>query len=103
MNYFFSLVIEAQELSLQTITFVIKKAQLLRTYQAEFNERQNKVILKLLSYGVKGFSGGLSAKNYASLAKASSSTVTRDLQDLVKKGVLTKTGEHKNTRYFLNL
>ena len=103
MNYFLPLVIEAQKLSLKTIEFVIQKAQLLQTHQAEFNERQNKVILRMLSHGINGFSGGLSAKNYASISKSPPSTVTRDLQDLVQKGVLTKTGELKNTRYFLNL
>ena len=103
MNYFLPLMIETQELSLKTIEFVIQKAQLLQTHQAGFNERQNKVILRILSHGVGGFSGGLSAKNYASISKPPPSTVTRDLQDLVHKGVLIKAGELKNTRYFLNL
>ena len=45
--------------------------------------------------GVEGFKGGLSAENYISITKTSRSTATRDLHDLVKKGILLKTGERK--------
>ena len=53
--------------------------------------------------GIDGFKGGLSAENYISITKASRATATRDLQDLVEKGALTKTGELRHTRYFLHL
>jgi Fic family protein len=52
---------------------------------------------------IDGFKGGLSAENYITIAKSSRATATRDLQDLVTKGALTKTGERRHTRYFLNL
>jgi len=42
--------------------------------------------------GIDGFKGGLSADNYISISKTSRATATRDLQDLVEKGALTKTG-----------
>ncbi|HEO1499364.1 TPA: Fic family protein, partial [Legionella pneumophila] len=49
------------------------------------------------------FVGGLSAKNYMSITGATIATTTRDLNDLVKKNILKRTGELKATRYFLNL
>ena len=38
-----------------------------------------------------------------SIAKTPSATTTRDLKDLTDKGILTKTGTLKSTRYGLNL
>jgi len=45
----------------------------------------------------------LSAENYISITGTSRATVTRDLQGLVEKDVLLKTGELKSTRYHLNI
>jgi Fic family protein len=53
--------------------------------------------------GIDGFKGGLSAENYISITKTSRATATRDLQDLVDKRALTKTGELRHTRYHLGL
>jgi Fic family protein len=53
--------------------------------------------------GIGGFKGGLSAENYIAITRASRATATRDLQDLVEKGALTKTGMLRHTRYFLSL
>lgn len=53
--------------------------------------------------GIDGFKGGLSAENYISISKTSRATATRDLQDLVEKGALVKTGELRHTRYYLVL
>jgi len=51
--------------------------------------------------GLEGFKGGLSAENYIKIVDTSRATATRDLQDLVEKGALMKTGERKYTRYLL--
>jgi Fic family protein len=48
------------------------------------------------------FKGGLSW-SYLSITQTSRATATRDLQDLIDKKVLTKTGELKSTRYYLKL
>ena len=53
--------------------------------------------------GLSGFKGGLSAENYISITGVSRATTTRDLQGLVNKGALIKTGERKDTRYHLNI
>ena len=102
LEYFSALVIDAQNLSLLTIDFVIKKGRLLTKYRDHLNERQSKVVMRVLQEGVHGFRGGLSAGNYMSFTRAPSTTATRDLNDLVKKEVFTKKGERKHTRYFIN-
>jgi Fic family protein len=67
------------------------------------NERQDKVVARMFREGIDGFKGGLSADNYITITKTSRATATRDLQDLVTMGALTKTGELRHTRYHLNL
>lgn len=66
------------------------------------NERQIKVVKKLLEAGVGGFEGGLTAKKHQGMVKGSRATLTRDLADLVSKKVLVLTGERKAARYDLN-
>ena len=53
--------------------------------------------------GVDDLKGGLSAENYISITQAPRATATRDLQDLVEKGALGRTGALRHTRYHLNL
>lgn len=53
--------------------------------------------------GPDGFKGGLSAENYISISGTSRATATRDLQELVEIGALTRTGERRYTRYWLEL
>ena len=66
------------------------------------NERQAQAVARLFKEGVAGFKGGLSADKYIHITKTSKATATRDLHDLVEKGALTKTGELKQSRYYLN-
>jgi len=65
------------------------------------NERQEKVIARMMHEGPSGFKGGLSAENYIRLTGTSQATATRDLQDLVKKKALVRTGILMSTRYHL--
>lgn len=65
--------------------------------------RQEKVVLRIFKEGPKGFKGGLSAENNITITGTSRATATRDLQDLLQKGALTKTGEFKSTRYNLKI
>ena len=61
------------------------------------------MLQRLFREGVAGFKGGLSAKKYIAMTFAPRTTVTRDLNDLVTKGALVKTGQLKHTRYYLNI
>jgi Fic family protein len=67
------------------------------------NDRQEKAIARMFREGIDGFKGGLSAENYISITESSRATTTRDLQDLVAKGALSRTGELRHTRYHLNI
>jgi Fic family protein len=67
------------------------------------NERQEKLLLRMLAEVPEGFIGSLSASNYATVTGAQPSTMTRYLSDLVEKGALLRTGERKATRYRLNI
>lgn len=99
--YFAQTIMTAQKLTLQGIEFIITKAKFYDKMRCRLNARQEKVIARLFQSGTEGFTGGLSAENYISIAKTSRATATRDLQELVELGVLLKTGELKGTRYHL--
>lgn len=100
--FFSKKIIEAQKASLSLLQFLILKSKMLNSLKDTLNDRQTKVLLKVFKEGPAGFKGGLSAENYLSITKTSRATATRDLQDLVDKGVFLKTGQLKNTRYFIN-
>ncbi|MDN3279235.1 Fic family protein [Frankia sp. RB7] len=101
--YFGNTVLEAQENTNKRVDFYIAKTKFYERLRGQFNARQEKAIARIFKEGIGGFKGGLSAENYISITKASRATATRDLQDLVAKGALTRTGELRHTRYHLNL
>jgi len=53
----------------------------------KLNERQKKVIQKMLSYLPNEFQGGMRVKKYMNLTKATRITASRDLADLVQKDI----------------
>lgn len=55
------------------------------------------------SGGANEFTGGLNARKYLAITKVSKATATRDLQALVKLGVLLAIGGGRSSRYQLNL
>lgn len=57
-----------------------------RSAGVEFNERQRNIINRLLD----GFEGKLTSSKWAKLAQCSQDTALRDIEDLIKKKVLTK-------------
>lgn len=79
----------------------ITKSKLFNRLRDQLNPRQEKALKRLFREGPDGFKGGLSAENYIAITKASRATATRDLQNLVTKGALRRTGELKQTRYWL--
>jgi Fic family protein len=103
LKYFAVTVLEAQHNTLERVVFYIAKARFYERLRGRLNERQEKVVVRMFREGVDGFKGGLSAENYISISKTSRATATRDLQDLVEKGALTKTGGLRHTRYYLSL
>ena len=103
LEYFGDTVLEAQDTTQGMIDFLIQKTKLYDRVKNQLNERQEKALARIFREGVEGFKGGLSAENYISITGAARATATRDLQDLVEKGVLIRTGVLKGTRYHLNI
>lgn len=103
LTYFANTILEAQRNTITRVDFFVAKAKFYETFRNQLNERQDRVIARMFKEGIDGFKGGLSADNYITISKTSRATATRDLQDLVEKGALTKTGELRHTRYFLNI
>ncbi len=101
--YFAQTVLDAQRYTQRFIDFLIEKTKLYDRLRGQFNPRQGKVLARMFREGLEGFTGGLSAENYLKITNTSRATATRDLQDLVEKGVLRKTGELKHTRYWLSM
>lgn len=65
------------------------------------NERQRKVLQRLLDDGDGGFLGGLNADKHMKMTGASKATATRDLAEMVSKGLLWQQGTGKSTRYYI--
>lgn len=73
----------------QLIDNVVKKSRFWE-YHANtvLNDRQIKVLNRLLDAGEEGFSGGMTTRKYSALTKTSRATAYRELADLVDKNCL---------------
>lgn len=103
LGYFADTVLPAQDTTQYMIDFLIQKTKLYDRVKSQLNERQEKALARIFHEGMDGFKDGLSAENYISITGAARATATRDLQDLVNKGGLNRTGALKSTRYHLNI
>jgi Fic family protein len=103
LSTFTTLISEAQEYTQKMIRFIIAKYQLYARVQNQLNARQQKVIEKMFSHGIEGQKKGITIDLYLKITETSRATANRDLNDLIEKAVLKREGEHKKTRYILNL
>ena len=70
----------------------------LKQRSVDMSERQRKIINRLL----EGFEGKLTTEKWAKLAKSSHDTALRDIQDLIRKGILKQEeGGGRSTAYTL--
>lgn len=99
--YFCNTILLAQKNAKQVISFILNKAKFLDQHKENLNDRQLKVILKMFDKGIEGFEGGMTAKKYIAITKTSKATATRDLQDLVSRGIFTALGGGRSFRYEL--
>jgi Fic family protein len=96
----FSRAIERSETILSGVT---AKAGFWRTHaEAPLNERQRKVINKLLDAGPDGFEGGLTTRKYVSMTKVSKMTAFREINHLLEIGIIHKNpGKGRSVSYEL--
>jgi Fic family protein len=70
--------------------------------QSGLNQRQVKVINKMLDVGKGNFKGGLTTKKYMNIAKVSRRTAIRDIKELIDQGMIEKNqGKGRNVNYDL--
>jgi len=69
------------------------------------NERQIKVLNKILDIGVDNFEGGLNTRKYVSMTKVSKATANRDISQLLEYEILTQVENSagRNISYKINI
>lgn len=91
--------------SCQASTALIAEALVRARFWAEhkhvaLNARQRKVVNKVLEAGAGRFEGGLTQRKYVSMTGASPATSSRDITDLVSKGLLVPGGAAGRSTYY---
>ncbi|MDL2286050.1 Fic family protein [Desulfococcaceae bacterium OttesenSCG-928-F15] len=87
--WFFGCLERAIIAAASTLNRVLFKAGFWKRHSdTPLSERQRKVLNRLLDAGPDGFEGGLSTRKYMGMAKTSRATAWREIEDLLKKGLL---------------
>jgi Fic family protein len=105
VTYFIRRTLDAQMEAESQIEFTLKKTKFFDRYKGQLNERQVKVVRRMLEEGPKGFEGGMNARKYMGITKTSKATATRDLQQLLETGAFKLAGKAggRSTGYQVNL
>ena len=101
LGWFLDVLQEALQQFLARVGRVLDKGRFWQKHATTvLNERQIKVLNRLLDTAGEEFEQGINARKYQSLTKVSKPTATRDLVDLLGKGCLRKLhGGGRSTRY----
>jgi Fic family protein len=103
IHYFVSMALDAQMEAGEQIDFTLRKTKFFARFQSQLNDRQLRVIRRILEEGPRGFEGGMSPRKYIVITGTSKPTATRDLQELVEKGVLISLGAGRGRNYHIKL
>jgi len=101
--WFSNMLIRAQKQVEEKIEFTLKKTKLFDRVHSQLNERQLKVIRRMLKEGPDGFKGGMTAKKYIAITGAAKATATRDLQELVNTKIFMPSGGGRSVCYQIKL
>lgn len=99
--WFIKCVTEAIEYSQDIIGNVFMRIDFWnRHMQTQLNERQKKVLNRILESGPGNFTGGLTTRKYVSITKVSRATAFREISDLLDKRVLRQLpGKGRSVHY----
>ncbi|MFN8945718.1 MAG: Fic family protein [Pseudobdellovibrionaceae bacterium] len=99
LDWFLSCLNRAIGNSESMLSTVLKKATFWETHQqVRFNDRQKKIINRLLD----SFAGKLTSSKWAVMGKCSQDTASRDIAELIENNILKKNpGGGRNTSYSL--
>ena len=91
LSWFLKCYLKAIEESEKAIQKSLQKAEFWQKHaQTNLNNNQRKVINRLLDAGLGGFIGGLTTRKYVAMTKTSRATAYRDISDLLRKKILTR-------------
>jgi len=104
LAWFLSCYSRAVRRSEKMIAKVLAKAEFWqRASSIQMNERQRKVVNRLLDAGQASFEGGLTTRKYVSMTKVSRATAFREISELVEKGILVQNpSKGRSASYDLN-
>ena len=104
ISWFLDCLSRAVRRSEAEINKVMDKARFWKNIaQIALNERQRKVVNRLLDAGPTGFEGGVTNRKYRGMTKTTRETAKRDIGDLVAKCILVKRpGGGRSTSYDLD-
>jgi Fic family protein len=91
--------------ALKNIDYLIQKTKFWDAHREHaLNERQIKVLNKILDAGTENFEGGINTKKYISMTKVSKATAVRDIIQLVEFGCIKQIegAQGRNVRYEIN-
>lgn len=87
ITWFINCLIKALKSTESTLTKILIKANFWNRHsRTVLNDRQNKILNKLLD----GFEGKLTSVKWGKIANCSKDSAVRDINDLIKKGILEK-------------
>ena len=100
LDYFSDTVNQAQDIAREEVDFVLTKTRFYEAYGDQLNERQARMVSRVFAEGRKGFAGGITTRKYEAITKCPNRTASRDLADLLAKGVIIPLpGGGRTTRY----
>ncbi|NQU40811.1 MAG: Fic family protein [Lentisphaerae bacterium] len=103
LEWFVDMLLRAQAQAEADIEFTLKKTKLFTRIESQLNSRQLKAVRRMLKDGPSSFEGGMTAKKYMAITKATKPTATRDLQSLVAQAVLVPVGGGRSTHYLITI
>ena len=94
LEWFLNTILKSLKNSKDNISYVLQKTKFWDKHRETLlNERQIKVLNKLLDIGMNNFEGGINTRKFAAITKVSKITAARDIKDLVQKECLIQNPE----------